>query len=78
MKKLGKKADMWEFRAQVDSVGIKIVEVTMDGNRFFRFRTIFLSWILVDFFVHGVLLLWMCVCCLLSYMTTHRSLQGNG
>jgi hypothetical protein len=39
VKKLGKKADMSEFRAQLDSIGVKIVEVTADGNCFFRFRT---------------------------------------
>jgi len=38
-KKLGKKADMTEFRAQLDSLGLKIVEVNSDGNCFFRFRT---------------------------------------
>jgi hypothetical protein len=38
VKKLGKKADMSEFRAQLDSIGVKIVEVTADGNCFFRFR----------------------------------------
>ncbi|KAF8660377.1 hypothetical protein HU200_057959 [Digitaria exilis] len=35
-KKLGKKADMTEFRAQLDSLGLKIVEVIADGNCFFR------------------------------------------
>ena len=50
VKKLGKKADMSEFRAQLDSIGVKIVEVTADGNCFFRFRTLFLSWILVNNF----------------------------
>lgn len=35
-KKLGKKADMTEFRAQLDSLGLKIIEVTADGNCFFR------------------------------------------
>ncbi|KAG2569637.1 OVARIAN TUMOR DOMAIN-containing deubiquitinating enzyme 7-like isoform X4 [Panicum virgatum] len=35
-KKLGKKADMTEFRAQLDSLGLKIVEVNADGNCFFR------------------------------------------
>ncbi|KAG2552793.1 hypothetical protein PVAP13_9KG484900 [Panicum virgatum] len=42
-KKLGKKADMTEFRAQLDSLGLKIVEVNSDGNCFFRFRTNFYS-----------------------------------
>ena len=90
VKKLGKKADMSEFRAQLDSIGVKIVEVTADGNCFFRFRTLFLSWILVNnFFIsrkEGVLVVLLLrrpaaggyICCLLSYMTTHRSLQGNG
>lgn len=36
VKKIGKKADMSEFRAQLDSIGVKIVEVTADGNCFFR------------------------------------------
>ncbi|KAG8043880.1 hypothetical protein GUJ93_ZPchr0458g22816 [Zizania palustris] len=35
-KKFGKKADMTEFRAQLDSLGLKIIEVTADGNCFFR------------------------------------------
>lgn len=35
-KKLGKKGDMAEFRAQLDSLGLKIVQVTADGNCFFR------------------------------------------
>lgn len=38
MKKSGKneKADMSEFTAQLDSIGFKIVEVTVDGNCFLR------------------------------------------
>ncbi|KAK3141197.1 hypothetical protein QOZ80_4BG0330720 [Eleusine coracana subsp. coracana] len=36
VKKMGKKADMTEFRAQLDSLGLKIIEVTADGNCFFR------------------------------------------
>ena len=44
--KSGKKADMSEFRAQLDALGLKIVEVTADGNCFFRFRTGFF-WILL-------------------------------
>lgn len=32
VKKVGKKADMTEFRAQLDSIGVKIVEVTADGQ----------------------------------------------
>ncbi|PNT62103.1 hypothetical protein BRADI_5g25650v3 [Brachypodium distachyon] len=35
-KKFGKKTNMSEFRAQLDSIGVKIVEVTADGNCFFR------------------------------------------
>ncbi|KAL6844393.1 hypothetical protein ACP4OV_026066 [Aristida adscensionis] len=35
-KKFGRKADLAEFRAQLDSLGLKIVEVTSDGNCFFR------------------------------------------
>ncbi|KAF8651638.1 hypothetical protein HU200_063147 [Digitaria exilis] len=35
-KKLGKKAGMTEFRAQLDSLGLKIVEVNADGKCFFR------------------------------------------
>lgn len=38
VKKLGKKADMSEFRAQLDSIGVKIVEVTADGNCFFSLQ----------------------------------------
>ncbi|XBI11970.1 hypothetical protein VPH35_138913 [Triticum aestivum] len=39
VKKSGKneKADMSEFTAQLDSIGFKIVEVTVDGNCFLRF-----------------------------------------
>lgn len=37
-KKLGKKADMSEFRAQLDALGLKIVEVTADGNCFFSMQ----------------------------------------
>jgi len=37
-KKLGKKADMTEFRAQLDSLGLKIVEVNADGNCFFSIQ----------------------------------------
>lgn len=44
-KKLGKKGDLAQFRAQLDSLGLKIVEVTADGNCFFRFRTGFF-WLL--------------------------------
>ena len=29
---------MTEFRAQLDSLGLKIVEVNADGNCFFRFK----------------------------------------
>jgi hypothetical protein len=56
VKKLGKKAlilpiplqvkKLLEFRSQLDSIGLKIVQVTADGNCFFRFWIIFLSWIL--------------------------------
>ncbi|CAN6229989.1 unnamed protein product [Urochloa humidicola] len=35
-KKVGKKADMTKFRAQLDSLGLKIVEANADGNCFFR------------------------------------------
>ncbi|PKI51625.1 hypothetical protein CRG98_027991 [Punica granatum] len=35
-KKHGKQADMTQFRAQVDALGLKIVQVTADGNCFFR------------------------------------------
>uniref|UniRef100_A0A0D9WAY7 OTU domain-containing protein n=1 Tax=Leersia perrieri TaxID=77586 RepID=A0A0D9WAY7_9ORYZ len=35
-KKFGKKADMTEFREQLGSLGLKIVEVNADGNCFFR------------------------------------------
>uniref|UniRef100_A0A0D9ZS80 OTU domain-containing protein n=1 Tax=Oryza glumipatula TaxID=40148 RepID=A0A0D9ZS80_9ORYZ len=35
-KKFAKKADMTEFRAQLDSLGLKIIEVSADGNCFFR------------------------------------------
>ncbi|PIN02127.1 OTU (ovarian tumor)-like cysteine protease [Handroanthus impetiginosus] len=35
-KKSGKQADISEFRAQLDGLGLKISEVTADGNCFFR------------------------------------------
>lgn len=39
VKKHGKKADIAEFRVQLDALGLKIVEVTADGNCFFRYVT---------------------------------------
>lgn len=36
-KKHGKQADISEFRAQLDALGLKIIQVTADGNCFFRF-----------------------------------------
>uniref|UniRef100_M0ZK72 OTU domain-containing protein n=1 Tax=Solanum tuberosum TaxID=4113 RepID=M0ZK72_SOLTU len=36
-KKHGKQADISEFRAQLDALGLKIIQVTVDGNCFFRF-----------------------------------------
>ncbi|XP_009788517.1 OVARIAN TUMOR DOMAIN-containing deubiquitinating enzyme 7 isoform X1 [Nicotiana sylvestris] len=35
-KKHGKQADISEFRAQLDALGLKIIQVTADGNCFFR------------------------------------------
>ncbi|KAM0039640.1 putative ubiquitinyl hydrolase 1 [Helianthus debilis subsp. tardiflorus] len=35
-KKNGKQSDISEFRAQLDALGLKIVDVTADGNCFFR------------------------------------------
>lgn len=35
-KKHGKQADISEFRAQLDALGLKIIQVTSDGNCFFR------------------------------------------
>lgn len=35
-KKKGKQADISEFRAQLDALGLKIIQVTADGNCFFR------------------------------------------
>ncbi|KAK4733534.1 hypothetical protein R3W88_007795 [Solanum pinnatisectum] len=35
-KKHGKPADISEFRAQLDALGLKIIQVTADGNCFFR------------------------------------------
>jgi hypothetical protein len=46
-KKLGKKGDMAQFRAQLDSLGLKIVEVTADGNCFFRFSRTGFFWTLL-------------------------------
>ncbi|BAS91555.1 Os04g0670400 [Oryza sativa Japonica Group] len=37
-KKFAKKADMTEFRAQLDSLGLKIIEVSADGNCFFSLQ----------------------------------------
>jgi phosphatidylinositol kinase/protein kinase (PI-3 family) len=89
-KKTGKKDDMTDFRAQLDSLGLKIIELTADGNCFFRLRvdfclsnpiTLYLCHDkvkgLVDFF-KSILLHFMKCASLLSYMTTHCSLQGNG
>ncbi|XP_052197477.1 OVARIAN TUMOR DOMAIN-containing deubiquitinating enzyme 7 isoform X3 [Diospyros lotus] len=36
MKKHGKLGDISEFRAQLDALGLKIIQVTADGNCFFR------------------------------------------
>ncbi|KAF8016160.1 hypothetical protein BT93_H1621 [Corymbia citriodora subsp. variegata] len=36
LKKQGKQADNTQFRAQLDAPGLKIVQVTADGNCFFR------------------------------------------
>lgn len=37
MKKQGKQAEnISEFRAQLDALGLKIIQVTSDGNCFFR------------------------------------------
>ncbi|KAJ0457706.1 putative ubiquitinyl hydrolase 1 [Helianthus annuus] len=35
-KKNGKQSDISEFRAQLDALGLKIIDVTADGNCFFR------------------------------------------
>lgn len=36
VKNQGKPADLSKFRAQLDALGLKIVQVTADGNCFFR------------------------------------------
>lgn len=36
VKKQGKQANIVQFRAQLDALGLKIIEVTADGNCFFR------------------------------------------
>ncbi|KAF8406293.1 hypothetical protein HHK36_008378 [Tetracentron sinense] len=36
VKKHGKQANISEFRAQLDALGVKIIQVTADGNCFFR------------------------------------------
>ncbi|CAJ1942853.1 unnamed protein product [Sphenostylis stenocarpa] len=36
VKKLGKQGDTLQFRTQLDALGLRIVEVTADGNCFFR------------------------------------------
>lgn len=38
VKKHGKQTDIEELRVQLDALGLKIVEVTADGNCFFRFE----------------------------------------
>lgn len=35
-KKHGKQGDISNFRAQLDLLGLKIIQVTADGNCFFR------------------------------------------
>jgi hypothetical protein len=90
-KKSVKKGDITEFGAQLDSLGLKIVELTADGNCFFRLRigfcldnpiTLYLCRVkvktLVIFFKKSTPLHFMKCASLLSYMTTHCSLQGNG
>ncbi|KAJ0989489.1 hypothetical protein J5N97_007845 [Dioscorea zingiberensis] len=36
VKKQGKQADLAQFRSQLDGLGLKIVQITADGNCFFR------------------------------------------
>ncbi|WCJ31234.1 OVARIAN TUMOR DOMAIN-containing deubiquitinating enzyme 7 [Euphorbia peplus] len=36
VKKHGKQADITQFQAQVDALGLKVIQVTADGNCFFR------------------------------------------
>lgn len=36
IKKHGKQADISEFRQQLDALGLKIIQVTADGNCSFR------------------------------------------
>ncbi|KAI5684525.1 hypothetical protein M9H77_05753 [Catharanthus roseus] len=36
IKKDGKQADISEFRAQLDALGLKVIQITADGNCFFR------------------------------------------
>lgn len=36
VKKQGKQANIVQFRVQLDALGLKIVQVTADGNCFFR------------------------------------------
>lgn len=36
VKKQGKQANIVQFRAQLDALGLKIIQVTADGNCFFR------------------------------------------
>lgn len=49
-KKHGKQGDIADFRAQLDTLGLKIIQVTADGNCFFRFvlSKIALFYLLVD------------------------------
>lgn len=37
-KKHGKQTDISEFRAQLDALGLKIIQVTADGNCFFSLQ----------------------------------------
>lgn len=42
VKKQGKVTDISQFRAQLDALGLKILQVTADGNCFFR--SAFIQW----------------------------------
>ncbi|PWA69127.1 Ovarian tumor, otubain [Artemisia annua] len=59
VKKNGKKSDISEFRAQLDALGLKIIEVTADRNCFFWFVYMLLSNLLNTKLLKVIILGWL-------------------
>lgn len=76
IKKQGKQADISQFRAQLDALGLKIIQVTADGNCFFR--SVVVGWLYCKcyslyvflLFFSGHILLLLSVGCCIKYVLT--------